>query len=96
MKKIVLSKKKPCKGTASTIRRKTSPAFPYGTDNKAQPLHILFPILDQKRTSVDDLGESPVVRTQCQSYIPLDFCFLLNAEDGDVEDSSSNMAFRQL
>ena len=84
--KIILSKKKPCKGTASTIRQKTSPGLSYGTDNEAQPLDILFPILDQKRTSVNDLGESPVVRTQCQSYIPLDFCFLLNAEDGDVED----------
>lgn len=80
------ARNKPVKGGASTIRQKTSPVLPYGTDNEAYPLETLFPMLNQNRTSIDDLWESPVVRTQHQSYVPLDFSFLPNAESGDAED----------
>lgn len=76
---------KPVKPDTSTIRQKAQVNF--DTDNEAHPLDTLFPIFDPNRTSVDDsIGESPVIRSQRQSYVPLDFYFLPNEERGEAED----------
>ncbi|KAG2156699.1 uncharacterized protein EDB93DRAFT_928675 [Suillus bovinus] len=77
---------KPVKPDTSTTRQKAR-VFSCNTDNGAHPLDTLFPILDLNRTDVDDsIGESPVIRSQRQSYVPLDFYFLPNEGSGEAED----------
>ncbi|KAG1850606.1 hypothetical protein DFJ58DRAFT_433024 [Suillus subalutaceus] len=76
---------KPVKPDTSTIRQKAQVNF--DIDNEAHPLDTLFPIFDLNRTSVhDSIGESPVIRSRRQSYVPLDFYFLQNEERGEAED----------
>lgn len=81
--KASASRNKPIKAGASPIRQKTSPVHSYtnfGTDNEVYTLDALFPMIDQIKTSVD---ESPIVRARRQSYLPLDFYCLPNAENNE-------------
>lgn len=87
--KASVSRNKPVKVGANTIRLKASPVLSYasfGTDHEAHPLDTLFPMLDQNKNSIDELRESPVVRTRRQSYVPLDFYSFPNVESGEAED----------
>jgi hypothetical protein len=68
------------KADTNTMRQKTQVV----SDNEAHPLDTLF---DLNWTNVDDsIGESPVIRSRRQSYVPLDFYFLPNEERGEAED----------
>lgn len=63
----------------------------YTNFDECHPLDTLFPILDPNRTCVDD---SPVIRSQRQSYVPVDFYFLPNEERGEAEDLLLDAASR--
>jgi len=96
--KAPVSRNKPVEAGASPIRQKTSPVLSYtnfGTDNEVYPLDTLFPMIDQNKTSVD---ESPVVHTRRQSYLPLDFYCLPNAEnnEGDLLDAAPSSGVPEL
>lgn len=68
------------KADTNTMRQKAQ----VDSDNEAHPLDTLF---DLNWTNVDDsIGESPVIRSRRQSYVPLDFYFLPNEERGEAED----------